>query len=389
MSKYLKITLVFLLFLSCCGCSSKKSEQAIQTITVTSQPTENTLYFSGTLTPIQFYNINTPAAGVVIKKSFDYGQDVEKGEAILVLQSSQFAEDYRAALEGYLKAKKDYLNNLTQMQGIEYLKKAGILSENEYVTNKSSNFDLLISYHQAARKLESFLTKMNIPSVNILQLRLEDVASVNKALAQPADILTIRSPTAGIALLPSKGSGDSGGDSSEGSPLVNGSEVKADQTLLTIGERTGVAVLIKVSEVHINDIHIGQKATITGDGFPGITLDGKVTYINQQATAADSSSAPTFAVKVTVAKLTPEQHKVIHVGMSAKIAIIIQGEAHISIPIQAVVTQNGASVVKIIDPKTQKIISVPVVTGATTLDSVNIEQGLKPGDKVVINAPSN
>lgn len=384
--KYLlKILILLVIFTAGCGSDESAPDlKNIQTVTATLQPSAITLYFSGTIGPVKVMTVNSSIDGTVIKKNFDYGTNIDKGQLLLVIKSAQLAEEYQTSLTTYLKAKKDYLNNLTQMRGTDYLKSLGIISENEYITTQSTNYDLELSYNQAARKLQQTLEKMGTSVGNIMELHIEQAAAVHKALAQPADLLNVIAPTSGIALMPSKSSG--GSDDSSGSTLTVGNQVKTGQVLLGIGDSTGFAFLIKVNEININNIKVGQTATITSDAFPNITLKGKVEYIVQQAVPGESGGTPTFPVNIIVSHLTPEQRKIIHMGMSAKVALQVESKPAIRVPISAVVMDQGVATVKVLDEKRNKILTVPVVTGATTLDSVEIQQGLKPGEKVIVNA---
>lgn len=385
----LKYLFIFtLLFSSGCGSSNntKVDLENVQTITVALQPSAITLYFSGTVGPLKVMTVNSPVDGTVSQKLFEYGTEVDKDQLLLVLKSSQLAEEYQTSLTTYLKAKKDYLNNLTQLRGTDYLKKLGIISENEYITTQSTNFDLELGYNQAARKLQQTLEKMGNSVGNIMELHIEQVEAVHKALAQPADTLKITAPISGITLMPGKGSGGSDSSDSSGGLLTVGSQIKSGQVLLGIGDSSGVSLLVKINEVNINNIKVGQPAIITSDAFPNITLNGIVEHIVQQAVPSESGGTPTFPVNIIVAHLTDEQKKIIHMGMSAKVALQIQSRPAIRVPISAIIVDQGIPTVKVLDPKYDKIVTVPVVTGSTTLDTVEIQQGLKPGDKVVINA---
>ena len=194
--------------------------------------------------------------------------------------------------------------------------------------------------------------------------------------------LQILSPSDGIALLPNKT--DNSEQSNADIRLTIGSQVKASQVLLTVGDITGITLTVKINELHINEIKLGQKAIITSDAFED-ALNGTVTHIDQQATSDSSGNAPTFAIKITVPAITPLQRKIIHVGMSAKVALTIDKPATIKLPLNAVLNVDGKVSVKLLDKTTGKIKTVPVITGATTLDSVVIQQGLKAGDEVILD----
>lgn len=386
MKIYFKIIFIYLLIftLSGCGGSNENELKDLETVTVSLQPNIRTLYFSGTIAPLMTVAVNSPVDGTVLQKNFEYGTEIEKGQLLLVIKSAQLADDYQSAVTTYLKAKKDYLNNQMQLYGNEYLKKLGMISENDYISSTSTNYDLELGYKEAARKLQIILNKMGAPLSDLLSIHIEDRAAVQKALAQPADILKITAPGSGISLMPNKSGG-----SEESGPLTIGSQVKAAQVLLGIGDSSGISIIIKANEVNVNSIQDGQAATITGDAFPTITLHGKVQQIVQQATSGESGGTPTFPINIVVPHLTDAQRKIIHMGMSAKVALQIQSKPAIRIPIDAVFIDKGVSLVKVLDEKNSKILTVPVVTGPTTLDSVEIQQGLKPGDKVIINANPN
>lgn len=373
------ITIIFIsLILS--ACSDKNNSP--QTITVALQSNTTTLNYSGTIQPIHVYTVDSPVDGTISQQFFDYGENVKAGQTLFQISSPQLLQDYQNALSDYLKTKKDYLNNQAQMQGNEQLKKLGLISANEYQSDKSNNFDLALAYSQATEKLQSILEKSSNNHLNLAELPINNLSAVTQALNQPFNNLKISAPNTGIALVPLKNPDSS----TDNSSLGIGSSVKAGQSLLTIGDISGLMITVKVNEVDINQLKVGQKAIITGDAFPNLSLTGEVTHIDQQAVSSDTDSVPTFPIKIIIPHITTTERNIIHIGMSADVAIQITQPANIQLPLSAVFEKNNQAMVNIIEPKTGKIISVPVVTGPTTLDSVAIIHGLNPGDKVINNA---
>lgn len=374
----------FIFLLLCAGCNNT-AHPSVQTITVNPQPTKTMLYFSGTISPLQTYAIDAPDDGIITQRYFEYGETVQAGQLLLIIKSAQLEQDYQSALAEYLKAKKDYSNNQTQMRGDDLLKKSGIISEDDYLNDKSNSYDVQLAYTQALHKLQTILDKTNLTQTAILQLQLSDAAAVNQALSQQVNTIQIFAPAAGIALMPEKIQDSTISSADSDTALALGSSVKSGQVLMTVGDVHGITITFKVNESNINAIQIGQKALVTGDGFPGITLQGQVLHIGQQAVMNEGGSAPAFPVQIRVARLTEQQRKIIHIGMSAKIALEVVGPSLIQIPINAVSLDNGQSTVKVFDRKTRAIHIVPVVTGATSLYKVVIQQGLQPGDEVVVS----
>ncbi len=369
------------LLLFSAACQQNKSTSALTTITIKQQANIDTLYLDGTIQPINMISVIAPFDGVITQQYFDYGALIKKSQLLLTIHSSQFNDNYQEALANYLKAKKDYANNLSKMSGTEELKRLGIISRDEYLNDQSQVYDSALSLAQAKRKLQELLAKTN-HYLDLSQLSATDSQAIAHIIQQPAELLRIYSPNDGIALLPAKSANNSDDNNR---PLQVGDQIKTGQVLLTVGNISGIILTVKVNEIHINDIRVGQQAIITSDAFKD-TLQGKVTHVDQQATQDNSDNLPSFILKISVPTLTDAQRKMIHIGMSAKVALQITRPAAITVPLNAVITKNSQTFVKRLNKTTHNITEVPVITGATSLDAVVIQQGLKPGDEVVINA---
>ena len=70
--------------------------------------------------------------------------------------------------------------------------------------------------------------------------------------------------------------------------------------------------------------------------------------------------------------------------MSAKIEVQMPHPALIKIPIAAIIQRNGKAMVRVLDNK-ENANWVPVETGHTQIDTVEIIRGLKAGDRVLVN----
>ena len=158
--------------------------------------------------------------------------------------------------------------------------------------------------------------------------------------------------------------------------------VKDGQTLLNINSSRGISFDIKINEINVNQLHVGQPAIITSVAFPNIKLQGYIKSIDSQASSI--GNLPSFSAAIIVPSLTTSQEKIIRIGMSAKISITTTRKAKILVPLYAISDENGKKSVKLLDPKTGKIKKALVETGETTLSDVEITSGLKAGDQVVL-----
>ncbi|PIQ43859.1 MAG: hypothetical protein COV52_01245 [Gammaproteobacteria bacterium CG11_big_fil_rev_8_21_14_0_20_46_22] len=364
--------------------STQKIQQ--QTLVVKPTPTHNTLYFSGNLLPYKINNITSPLDGTIEAMHFDYGQIVKKDETLVLINSSKAHQDFESALTEYLKAKQDLNHATSTYKSTQSLYKHELVSRDEYTQAQSAYYLSRLSLLQSQMKLKK--SAQYFPSQKkIFSLTLNDIGEINKTFNTHKNIsrIPIDSPSDGIALFPTQS--DSGGSSSDssggGSKKIHvGSQVKQGQLLLSIGTPNGLSLQAKANEVEINELKTGLAAKITSIAFPGITLQGKITSIDYQAT--DSQSLPEFSLTITIPNVPANAQKLIRIGMSAKASVDIQGPPAIQIPINAV-KQNpktGDAQVTVIgaDGKTT---TKTVVTGKTSMDSVIIESGLTAGDKIV------
>lgn len=345
------------------------------------------LFFQGNVSPLHFYNVLSPITGVVNRPlKFEFGAKVSKGQPLMSIQPNDQQDAYRSALLSYLRAKTSYNEAMEKFAGQELLYKNKILARNDYEQFKNNLADQKLSLQESLYNLKSIIAKIsdNSPAqqklINSLSnLSLND-SQVYSALNHSFDQVNIIAPSSGIALAPTKSS-DS--DSSSTSQLQQGTSVKLNQVLMSIGDFSGIKVDIEVNEVSINQLRKGQLAEVSGAAFPGITLKGKVIAIDYQAKSGGfSTGLPQFPVTVAVEHLTLQQQSLIHYGMSAQVKIDLQSPKQIMIPINAVQTENDKDYVKKII--NGKLVKTAITTGTTTQNSVSVISGLKPGDKIAI-----
>lgn len=386
--KLIWVISLFALLLSGCDKKTQPGSTAPQESIVIAQLKNETthLYYKGTLGPIKTNSVLSPADGTVSQLLFKYGDFVKKDQTLFVINSEKLADDYRDAVTKYLQAKDAYANGKTSFAGTEALHKAGVISNDEYQTSKSQYQTSIMNYYQAKFDLEKILAQANIDPNTIEKLTIVDTNAVNQILQRQFSNIIVRSPGDGVALFPVGNDSSSDGDKS--GKLVDGAAVKQGQLLLSIGDLSGFSATVQVSEININKITPGLKAVVTGDAFPGMTLNGIVTSVANQANpdqSGSNSSLSLFNIVVEIPNITDAQRKVIHVGMTANIEISIQNPSRIILPISAVFQKNGQNFVTIVDPKTKARKDVPVVTGDTTITGVIIISGINAGDQVVVH----
>lgn len=368
------------------SCGKKVGDKKEKTFVVKEEPISTSLYFPGTLAPISTVAVTSPVDGHVSHLRFSYGLPVKKGQELVAIASNRAAEAYQKAISEYLQRKSDYMTNSISFEGDTALYKAGIISRENYFSAKSSHETTVLNFYQAKFALEKILAQMKIESTEILALNLSEMTKVQKLLNQKFTHIVVPSPTDGIALFPVAADGGGSGDKEKTGKLTPGSDLKAGQLMLFVGDLSGLQATINVSEVDVNQIKPGMKATLTGDAFPGVTLVGFVVSVASQANPDSNSQGnlAQFTAVIKIPKITPKEASVIRVGMTSKIKITFEQGRKIVVPLSAIITQNGQSFLMLVEKSGEHKL-VPVTVGNTTTSGIIILEGVSPGARVVLH----
>jgi len=386
MQKLIKISLLLTIAIaiSLNGCKQRAANQVAKVppeykvFTVQRAPYQRMLYFASRLMPLNCQPLASPADGVVTQKTFQYGQEVKSGELLFTIQSLKEQTDYQAALTRYFQAKQDFMHNSQDYENNAKLWEKGIVAKEVYDNSQRAYFTSRLNLLQAEAAFKKFLKTPEELKV-LDQLSSPDIGNLDRILQFDKTVreINVYSPLNGLAVFQEKVGGDS--------KFVNvGDEVKVGQMLICIASSQGLSLGIQVNEANIQDIFVGQRATVTMDALAdkGMLLQGYIESIETQAKGGDQ--LPTFFVRVVIPKVTVEQAKLIKIGMSAKVGFSIKHEPHILIPIEAVDHYLDKAKVKTLDKATGKITETIVETGETTINDVAIISGLKEGDQVLV-----
>lgn len=374
----MRFLIINILILSLFACSREPALKNSRVVTVESNSFANTLFYSGTIQPLKTLVVPSPVDGVVIDMPFQYGEPVKAGQLLYVLSSTKFLTDYKSALMQYIKAKSDFNNNQTLLSEAKFLHKNELISDDDFKMKKSTYYASQLALLQAKDTLETLLRQLDIKNVNLYNLTIADVDKITQAmhLQMSSENLRILAPADGIILSANK-------SDDEIKKTHKGDAVKQGDILAVIGDMSGISVRIKVNELTVNQLNVGQKVKVTGIAFPDHSLDGEIQRVDRQGESV-AGGQPGFNVEIGVLKLSEAQQKLIHAGMSGKIQIDIKQESQILVPITAVNEKNGHAFIQAYDDKSGKFREVAIKAGKTTIDSIAVLSGLKAGDKIVV-----
>lgn len=164
-----------------------------------------------------------------------------------------------------------------------------------------------------------------------------------------------------------------------------GASSTAKASVVTIADLGSLQIEADVSESNLSKIRQGQPVEIMLDAYGEERFPG---YVHMIVPTADKTKA-TVMVKVRFDRLDPR----VLPQMSAKVAFLERAPTpeerapRLSVPVKAVVERSGGKAVFLVDAGVARLTQVK--TGQALGDMLEIVEGLKSGDRVVISPPDS
>ena len=181
---------------------------------------------------------------------------------------------------------------------------------------------------------------------------------------QPARLLTLASPVTGVVLE---------------KRAVQGMRFTAGEELYRIADLSTVWVIADVFEQDLSRVKVGQTASVTFDALPGETFSGKVTFIYPTLTA----DTRTGKVRIQLANPRGDLRPALY--GTVEIAAPVAAQPVLTVPDSAVL-DTGARQVVLVERGEGLYEPREVRTGARAGGYVEVLDGLKAGEKVVVSA---
>lgn len=374
--------------------------QGMQPFTVSKQAVANSVSLSGYVAPLEEINVVAPFDGTIKKKFFVYDQRTEQGNALLEMDSSKLkislrelsstliktrqrynevanwekSSEVSRAKRSFTKAKNSLETSKRKLEETELLFKKGIIPASEFESAQIELFNQNLDFAAVQEELDGVMEKGNKENREIAQFELKNAEVNLKEIEEKLAHATVYSPVSGIVIQPTQAS------DAKNKSIEPGISVTQGEILFTIGNLDGLSIKAKVDEIDIGKIQFDQEVTVQGDAFANVPLVGKVTHISSNAVTGQSQ-APTFDVTVSITALSPTQKKQIKLGMSTNLEIMVyRNSAALLIPLDAVEIRDNKRWVTIMDKGELK--PREVTTGMTTINSVEILEGLQENDTI-------
>ncbi len=193
---------------------------------------------------------------------------------------------------------------------------------------------------------------------------------------------TVTAPISGTITALGFANGDTVGSSSASANSGQGatgssSSSSSTTSTLTITNLDAFTVAITLAEADISSVAVGQKAVITFDALPDLTLTGKVTSVDTVGT--NSQGVVSYTVVVT-----PDiTDSAVKGGMTASVNVITKVASDVlAVPSTAVKSQGTSKYVQILKDGTPTDVTVEV--GLSTDSYTEITSGLTEGEEIIV-----
>lgn len=365
----------------------------------------------GRIGPGRVMRLLSPASGTVRAVHFRYGQEVEAGARLVDIDMAETLREYRSLRARYIRTAQQVETLANWESGREmaaarrrlarandtlekqrrrveqtaYLLGEGVIPAAEHETATEEYERRGEDRAAAMRELEAVRARAGPDAREMADLEFQNVRDRLDALESVMKAATVRAPVGGI-VTPPESSARGSGRTRDGR-LSEGAAVSGGQALVSIADVGTLSVDGAVEEVEIAKLRPGQAVRVTGDAFPGVQLAGELVEVASHAAGAASGAGAKFAIRARLRAPTPEQRRLLRIGMSVDLHIVIRDDpAVITVPLEAVERTSGGLVVRVSDAETGEVRAVTVEAGATTPGAVEIVKGLAAGDRVVLPA---
>ena len=358
------------------------SNSAAQTATVKKGPLIVTISSAGSISAHSSGDVSFRVSGQIKAVHVKLGDTVKAGQALAELDDSDLQLSVSAAENSLLSAQASYRKLV-----------AGLLPEER----KLAELDLQASA-DALKKAQDEYDKVSwrpnigmLPQSTNLQQATKDyekakltyAQKVRGAAADDRAIAQAQVNQAQGSLTQAKQKLDQAkliapfGGTVTSVNLTPGQYVTANAAVVTLVDLTGLEIKVPLPETDVPRVAAGQSVAVTLDALPGVTLNGKVTWVPPVATI--SQGVVNYPVTIEIAQPDPA----VRVGMTASVGIVVERrDSVLMVPSRAVRTSGRQrSVEVLVDGQPTE---VPVTLGVSNDSYTEVASGLMEGDVVVL-----
>jgi HlyD family secretion protein len=343
----------------------------------------STVSTNGKVEPVEWAAAPAETSGIVRSVAVQRGQQVTAGQPLVVLDPTSARSELEAALakEREARAEADTLGEGGKAQTLADLNDS-IATAQAAVTAAQRKYDAAqhLAEKQAATKLQvqdakdavdravfhltalkdQKQTLVTAADRSVADAKLRDAESEVALARHKLSVATICAPISGTLYQ---------------FDLKIGAYLRPGDLAGLVGKLDQVKVIVYVDEPDLGRVALDMPVNITWDAHPGQKWSGRVNKLPTEVIALGTRTVG----EVTTVVDNPN-HDLLP-GVSVIVTIVSKTVNNaVSIPRSALRTIGGATgVYKLVD---KSIAWVPVVTGISDVNSVQVVSGIEPGDKV-------
>ncbi len=310
------------------GCAGEKQAESkteaavpVEVVPVTRHVIERKIELTGNIEPFQMNNLGAQMSGRIQKIYVEAGDRVHKGDILVQMDDAQLTQ----ARVKYELAKLDY-------ERMKPLVKAGSISPNQ--------FDKIKGAYKAAKagyELVLENTRIRAPFSGI----------ISRKWMNEGEVFLLFPGAAGLP------------------------------AILTLMQINPVKITVNVAEQDFPQVHLNTPAEIRVDVLPGKVFQGKVRRLDPTI----DPMTRTFGVEIQI----PNPEETLRPGMFARVTLFVGKDTIVAVPQSALIHQTGTGNYFAYVVENGVAHRRDVALGSRYDNLVEITQGIRPGDKIVIS----
>lgn len=340
-----------------------KNRVRYETTTVKQCTITQVVEASGTINPVNTVSVGSTVSGLIKAIYVDYNSQVKKGQLLAQIDPANF--------EATVQQNQAQINSAeAEMARIQAVTEMSRKTYTRYKNLYAKNFIAKSELDQAESDYLS-----NLAQVGAAQAKINQAQATYKTALTNLGYTKIIAPVDGTII---------SREIDLGQPVA--ASFQAPELFTIAQDLTKMQIEVSVSEADIGKVQEGQDVTYTLDGYPDRIFLGKVTQVRISPTTV--SNVVTYSVIVGV----DNKDLTLKPGMTANVSIITSEKNDVlcvpSVALKFTPATDGKRY------KTQglwllvkhKPVRVDIKTGASDDTNIEITEGVKLGDKVIIGA---
>jgi RND family efflux transporter MFP subunit len=292
--------------------------------------------------------VASKGTGTLVFLGVEEGDRVKKGQVIARLEDSDVAATLQRAREDLRVAQADFNDAKLSLDRQKVLLAKGMIAQAEFDSAEAR-------YKRVVASIEA--AKFGVKEAEVAVANTRIVAPFDgTVLKKNADVGEIVAPLAGAA--------------------------SSRAAVVTIADMSSLEVDADVAEANITRVAPNQNCEIRLDAYPDRSYLGYVSKIVPTADRAKATVLVKIKFKNYDERVLPDMSAKI-TFLSAEFAETAAVQPFLGLPSTAVMTRNGRAVVYQV--KEDRAVEVPVVVGRRVGNLIEIQQGLKNGERVIGN----